>query len=83
MRVCGPRLQHFFQMWPAVQKVCPPLIYSILKTTENFLNRYTEKQFYGNENFQQLILILYAYSQALCANIFFAQADHFIHYGIV
>ena len=25
LRVCGPRLQHFFQMWPAVQKVCPPL----------------------------------------------------------
>ena len=26
MRVCGPRLQQFFSMWPAVQKVCPPLL---------------------------------------------------------
>ena len=30
MRVWCPWLQHFFQMWPAVQKVCPPLYYNIL-----------------------------------------------------
>ena len=28
MRVCGPRQQHFFEMWPAVRKVCPPLGYN-------------------------------------------------------
>ena len=40
MRVCGPRLQHFFQMWPAVQKVCPPL-YGIdpSLTVDNLGNR--------------------------------------------
>ena len=36
MRVCGPRLQHFFQMWPSVQKVCPPLIYSMILFTGFF-----------------------------------------------
>jgi len=25
MRACGPRLQHFFLMWPSVQKVCTAL----------------------------------------------------------
>ena len=29
MRVCGPRLQHFFSRWPSIQKVGPPMHYSI------------------------------------------------------